>query len=180
MKLLPIILCLAVTGCSSWRFSLIPMPTPVQESPLNAAVEDRARPERSIDELLVSRLGKCQQSEPQRDALIAAYVNGGSEQSTGEFDERKLDAMLVALCQPASNPQLLNQLLADLTSTGAWPEDYAALFDLLIAAQQAYSRMEKAYNELKVEHENTIQGLSEIEADLELQNSALQNRKRDL
>jgi hypothetical protein len=71
---------------------------------------------------------------------------------------------------------VLNQLLADLTAEGTWPEEYAAFFDLMIAGQRAYASvekvyvdLEKAYGDLKHEHEKTIQGLSEIEAQIEMQ-----------
>lgn len=123
-------------------------------------------PRRSMDELLVQRLSLCGEAEEDRtsamrDLDITAHEENG-------VDELTLNRLLLASCSPAESPGVLNQLLADLTTAGTWPEEYAAFFDLLITGQRAYAAVEKVYLELKTEHEKTIQGLSEIEAQIEL------------
>lgn len=135
------------------------------------AVETRdgvLQPERTIHQLLVERLALCSSPEAEQET----YLNRMSERESipvNGVDEEKLNALLLASCKPARTPGVLNQLLADLTVSGTWPEEYAAFFDLLIAGQRAYATVEKVYLDLKTEHEKTIQGLSEIEAQIELQ-----------
>lgn len=140
---------------------------------LPAAQPEEARdgllqPKRSVHQLLVERLSLC--SDPAIDQeTYLNQVNARATAPANGVDEEKLDALLLASCKPARTPGVLNQLLADLTASGTWPEEYAAFFDLLIAGQRAYATVEKVYLDLKEEHEKTIQGLSEIEAQIELQ-----------
>lgn len=117
---------------------------------------DALWPERSVGQLLLDRQVLCQ-ADP------APPAPGG------KGIEAQLDALLLATCRPDATPGLLNQLIADLSKAGTWPAEYAGFFDLLLAGQKAYGLVEKMYNDLKVEHEETIRGLGEIEADLELQ-----------
>jgi len=124
------------------------------------------QPKRSVHQLLVERLALC--SGPDQEAYLN-QVNARATSPANGVDEEKLNALLLASCKPARTPGVLNQLLADLTASGTWPEEYAAFFDLLIAGQRAYATVEKVYLDLKEEHEKTIQGLSEIEAQIELQ-----------
>lgn len=142
-----------------------PLVAPLSESSEQAG-DDILNPRRGVDQLLLQRLTVCNQPEEQRQAamkrfeVVAHEVNG--------VDEKRLNQLLLASCDPAVSPGILNQLLADLTTAGTWPEEYAAFFDLLISGQRAYAAVEKVYLELKSEHEKTIQGLSEIEAQIEM------------
>jgi len=133
------------------------------------------QPKRSVNQLLIERLALCNASQEEQDAYMKQNL-ASSDVKAGSVDENKLNALLLASCKPARTPGVLNQLLADLTAAGTWPEEYAAFFDLLIAGQRAYASvekvyvdLEKAYGDLKQVHEKTIQGLSEIEAQIELQ-----------
>lgn len=134
--------------------------------------EGQLRPRRKIDELLVQRLDICGVPLEQR-ATVVSSLNVAPVEVDG-VDEDLLNQLLVASCSPATTPGVLNQLLADLTSAGTWPEAYAAFFDLLISGQRAYAAVEKVYLDLKQEHEKTIQGLSEIETQIEKQNATVQ------
>lgn len=134
-----------------------------QGSPLR---EDILNPRRSVDQLLLQRLTLCNQPEEQRHATLDGFDVTAHE--VNGVDEKRLSQLLLASCDPAVSPGVLNQLLADLTTAGTWPEEYAAFFDLLITGQRAYAAVEKVYLELKSEHEKTIQGLSEIEAQIEM------------
>lgn len=164
MKNWILLLSMLAGGCSTSVMLRNPL-APVD--PIEAR-EGVLQPERSIHQLLVERLALC--SSP--DAEQEAYLNRISEREptpVNGVNEEKLNALLLASCKPARTPGVLNQLLADLTASGTWPEEYAAFFDLLIAGQRAYATVEKVYLDLKTEHEKTIQGLSEIEAQIELQ-----------
>lgn len=146
---------------------------------LPASVETREgmlQPQRSVTQLLTERLALCSAPTDEQDALLARNLKAKDEPPASGVDEEKLNALLLASCKPARTPGVLNQLLAELTAAGTWPEEYAAFFDLLISGQRAYASvekvyvdLEKAYADLKHEHEKTIQGLSEIEAQIELQ-----------
>lgn len=135
---------------------------------------DVLRPRRSIDELLVQRLAICNEAEGQREAFLATInvASNTADNSHPGVDEALLNQLLMASCSPAKKPGVLNQLLADLTSAGTWPEEYAAFFDLMISGQRAYAAVEKVYLDLKQEHEKTIQGLSEIESQIDKHSTA--------
>ena len=153
-------------GCSTSVIFHPPFAAP------EVAVEARdgvLQPRRSIEDLLIERLTLCNDPPEELDAYLSPIIARTTVADEGTVDEEKLDALLLASCKPARTPGMLNQLLADLTTAGTWPEEYAAFFYLLIAGQRAYASVEKIYLDLKSEHEKTIQGLSEIEAQIELQ-----------
>lgn len=129
-------------------------------------------PKRTIGELLVDRLEMCASSELIKSDLTldASHSDNAAGLDVEFVDEAQLNILLLASCQPAKTPEVLNQLLANLTNSGTWPEEYAAFFDMLITGQRAYASVERVYEELKAEHEKTIQGLSEIETQIESQN----------
>lgn len=156
------------SGCVAWPYPLqrpSPVAPVVEEVPVrDHSGSDFLVPKRSVDELLVARLDLCQHP---------AKAASQAEQPAPAADiEAKLDALLLASCRPEATPGLLSQLIADLTKAGTWPKEYAGFFDLLLANQKAYAVVEKMYTDLKTEHEATIQGLGEIEADIELQTKA--------
>ena len=168
------ILCAALfsSGCAT-------VFTSFERTSSSAPVEVREgmlQPQRSVTQLLTERLALCGAPTEEQDALLAQNLKPKEEPPANGVDEEKLNALLLASCKPARTPGVLNQLLAELTAAGTWPEEYAAFFDLLISGQRAYASvekvyvdLEKAYVDLKHEHEKTIQGLSEIEAQIELQ-----------
>lgn len=178
MKKWLLILIIACTGCSVSLPSLhhgresSPPDLSPSEAPLGEMPSSVLRPQRTVSELLLQRLVMCDEPESARQARLADYPSVGQAKPivSGTVDEARLNALLVASCEPASTPGILNQLMADLTGAGTWPEEYAALFDLLISGQRAYAAVEKVYWELKQEHDKTIQGLSEIETQIEQQN----------
>jgi hypothetical protein len=166
MKNWILLLSLLAGGCSTSAIFQKPLST----VPRVVERDGVLQPQRSIHELLVERLALCSNPPADQEAylnqvVVRAPISAGSS----GVDEEKLNALLLASCKPARTPGVLNQLLADLTASGTWPEEYAAFFDLLIAGQRAYATVEKVYLDLKEEHEKTIQGLSEIEAQIELQ-----------
>lgn len=167
MKNWMLLLSLLAGGCSTQ--AILPKRFPAAPPPV-AAREGVLQPQRTIHELLVERLALCSNPPADQEAYLnQVVVRGPVRSGSAGVDEEKLNALLLASCKPARTPGVLNQLLADLTASGTWPEEYAAFFDLLIAGQRAYATVEKVYLDLKEEHEKTIQGLSEIEAQIELQ-----------
>lgn len=168
-------------GCAHWSFPLaLPGAKPDKVDmrvPIPAENGEVLKPQRTVSELMLQRLALCQDPDVTQRVSSASVESLGAV-AEGQADEARLTALLKASCQPAKTPGVFNQLLADLTGAGTWPAEYAAFFELLIANQRAYALVEKLYLELKDEHERvvldyqqTIQGLSEIEADIEFHNS---------
>lgn len=164
-----------ILGCSGCSSTLLPF-KPSAATPIYEVDDGRMlQPQRSVSELLNLRLRLCGARPELREALIEDQPVLARE-SGNPVDEKRLNALLLASCEPARTPGVLNQLLAQLTAEGIWPEEYAALFDLLIAGQKAYATVEKVYQELEAsyaalqeEHEQTILGLGEIETQIEEQ-----------
>lgn len=173
MKIWLLITILSCSGCAA---IMLPLKQSVQTTPVYEVNDGQLlQPQRSVRELLNLRLRVC--NEPLETREAPAYVvPSGVTESDHSVDEQKLNALLLASCEPARTPGVLNQLLAELTAEGTWPEEYAALFDLLIAGQKAYATVERIYQELEAEHaalreehEQTILGLGEIETQIEEQ-----------
>jgi hypothetical protein len=162
-------------GCSTSFLTFEPLQA-LQEPKAVEVREGVLQPQRSVNQLLLERLAVCNTPPEEQDAVLNKLLTTDQKPPANGVDENKLDALMLASCRPARTPGVLNQLLADLTAEGTWPEEYAAFFDLMIAGQRAYASvekvyvdLEKAYGDLKHEHEKTIQGLSEIEAQIEMQ-----------
>ena len=112
--------------------------TSFEHAPSPAVVEVREgmlQPQRNVNQLLTERLALCNIPMEEQDALLAQNLKGSGDSPPYGVDEQKLDALLLASCKPARTPGVLNQLLAELTAAGTWPEEYAAFFDLLISGQ---------------------------------------------
>lgn len=172
MKLFVLIVLLSSSACS---LNLLPFKRSASIPVYEASEGELLQPQRSVAQLLSLRLRICSAPASSRAAELEAQL---PESAANEHpvDEQKLNALLLASCEPARTPGVLNQLLAQLTAAGTWPEEYAAFFDLLIAAQKAYASVEKVYLELEAEHqalqeehERTILGLGEIESQIEAQ-----------
>lgn len=131
--------------------------------------DDLVRPLRTVGELLAERLVLCENAETK--AADASEL------------EAQLNDLMRASCRPEATPGALNRMIAQLAKLGTWPADYAGLFDLLIANQKAYALVDRLYTDLQVSHrklqrshrnlkrshERTIEGLGDIEADIEEQ-----------
>ncbi len=172
MKYWIVVAALLAGGCSTSFLTFDP-PHALKKVEVREGV---LQPQRSVNQLLLERLAVCNTAPEEQDAALNKLLTANQERPANGVDESKLDALMLASCRPARTPGVLNQLLADLTAEGTWPEEYAAFFDLMIAGQRAYASvekvyvdLEKAYGDLKHEHEKTIQGLSEIEAQIEMQ-----------
>src|SRR5690606_23720056 len=126
--------------------------------------EGQLQLQRSVTEWLSQRHASCTGLETATEAMVPVATI-----TSAQSIEEQLDVLLISSCRPASTPGILSEALHSLSRAGSWPEEYLALFDMLNSSQKAYSAVEKLYRELKMEHEKTIQGLSEIEDDIEAQ-----------
>lgn len=161
--------------CGGCAWNLLPFKQSASIPIYEVNEGDMLQPQRSVAQLLNLRLRACNAPAEVR-AVVFEGQPVADEDREHPVDEQKLNELLLASCEPARTPGVLNQLLAQLTAAGTWPEEYAALFDLLIAGQKAYASVEKVYLDLEAqytslqdEHERTILGLGEIESQIEAQ-----------
>lgn len=138
-------------------------PVIIEEAP-PAQPADLIRPRRTAAELLSIRPGLCERA-----------WEVPAKPPRGDI-EAELNTLMLASCRPEAAPGLINHLLASLTQAGTWPADYAGLFDLILAHQKAYAVMERLYTDLRQTHQQlqqahtkTIEGLGQIEVDIEQQ-----------
>src|SRR5690606_38805653 len=82
----------------------------------------------------------------------------------------QLKALMLASCKPARTPGLLNNFLNSVEQYDHWPPEYSGLFALLRSEQQAYALLEEKYRELQTLHQETIDGIGNIEQSLENEN----------
>lgn len=170
-----LIIMMVVLGCSGCSTNFLPLTRSASTPIFEVSDGELLQPHRSVGELLNLRLQLCNRPADERASFLESQPEPVAEREN-PVDEQKLNALLLASCEPARTPGVLNQLLAELTAEGTWPEEYAALFDLLISGQKAYASVEKIYLELEAEHaalqeehERTILGLGEIESQIEQQ-----------
>lgn len=76
-------------------------------------------------------------------------------------------ALMLASCEPQQTPGAMSEMLAAADSVGGWPEEHEALIDLLRAEREAYMVLNNEYRELLQQHEKTIQGIKNIEAEID-------------
>ncbi len=132
-------------------------------------------PERSISELMLDRLRYCAVQSPLNSPVTHARDGEASIPPINADSplESRLNRLLLASCEPSGSKEELNQMLLELTAEGVWPAEYAAFFDMLLTGQRAYAAVEKLYENMKEEHRKTIEGLSNIETQIELQQQGL-------
>jgi hypothetical protein len=127
----------------------------------------------SVADWLMQRKSVCQQNYEAIDAELEHY----QENFAGDFSINgqtgtvqvysRLKALMLASCNPARTPGLLNNFLSTITRYTDWPPEYTALFDLLESEYQAYALLEEKYRELETRHQKTIDGIGNIEKSLE-------------
>lgn len=127
-----------------------------------------------VADWLVQRRTVCDQSNSAIDAQLARYRESLKSLPSGEnagvvHAYSQLQALMLASCNPARTPGLLSTFLNSITRYGDWPPEYSALFDLLESEYQAYSLLEEKYQELESRHQRTIDGIGNIERNLESQ-----------
>jgi hypothetical protein len=97
--------------------------------------------------------------------------------------EHKLTGLLLASCNPARTPGVLSEMLAVVTEDD-WPVEHMAFFDVVLSSHRAYvlldnrhravqeenaklrdqvDALKEEYEALRLEHEKTIKGISDIE-----------------
>jgi hypothetical protein len=111
-------------------------------------------PSRNLKTLLLNRQTLCDAPADQIDAQLDQLTRTPTHAE--DFHEDRLDALLLASCQPARTPGLLKQLLAEHQNQPGWPSDYLALFDLLNAQVKAYATLDALYQDLKISHQDLI------------------------
>lgn len=78
-----------------------------------------------------------------------------------------LQKLALASCQPELTPGLLRQALNAVASTGALVEEQRQLIALITALDRSSRLLETRNEQLKAELERTINGIRDIEADID-------------
>ncbi|MFA5495864.1 MAG: hypothetical protein WC247_13910 [Porticoccaceae bacterium] len=103
----------------------------------------------------------------QRARLMETALEAGSDR------DHKLQRVLLASCHPEHTPGLLREALNDLGDDRHWSDGERALVALLRDHARSYRLLEEKNSDLAAQLEATINGIREIEADM---NSLTPNR----
>lgn len=164
MRALPI-LCLftaVLQGCHSGTAGSR-APTVVAPQPL--ALEEGCPPpaESSVEQWLRERHTLCALSTEQKKARFQRL-----EQRRGDHTLRDhLQKLALASCQPELTPGLLRQALSDTVNIAALAQDQRELVALISALDQSARILEVRNEQLKADLERTINGIRDIEADID-------------
>lgn len=119
--------------------------------------------ESAVERWLRERHTVCQLSTDERKAKLQRI-----EQIQGErtlIDD--LHKLALASCQPELTPGLLREALNAVTSTEALAEEQRQLIALIAALDRSTRLLETRNEKLKAELERTINGIRDIEADID-------------
>lgn len=132
-----------------------------------------------VAQLLSARQVLCRLPARERDSRLRLYRRFFVEK---EGDEKRLQretgaavsrqthlfyALMLASCEPQRTPGAMVEMLAVAETASGWPEEHEALIDLLKAEREAYSLLNTEYRDLRRQHEKTIQGIKNIEAEID-------------
>lgn len=172
-----VVLPLSISACSfvsmvrTERLVKVPM-VPVVEREVRQALAP-------VAQLLAARQVLCRLPAEERDKRLHSYRRFFIEKKD---DEARLQretgsavsqqthlfyALMLASCEPQRTPGAMAEMLAVADSAGSWPEEHEALIDLLSVEREAYTALANDYRELLQQHENTIQGIKNIEAEID-------------
>lgn len=128
------------------------------------ADEARARStESAVDRWLRERYAECQLSTEERKAKLQRLEQIQGERTLSD-DLKKL---ALASCQPELTPGLLREALNAVASTEALAEEQRQLIALIAALDRSSRLLETRNEQLKAELERTINGIRDIEADID-------------
>lgn len=151
-----------VQGCQSG--------TPVQQisdevvPPSMIADEACARAtESAVDQWLRERYAVCQLSTDERKASLQ-HLDQVQRERTLSDDLQKL---ALASCQPELTPGLLREALSAVAGTEVPAEEWRQLIALIAALDRSSRILETRNEQLKAELERTINGIRDIETDID-------------
>lgn len=153
-----------VQGCHSGASGqqipgeLVPRATGADESCARSMAGESA-----VDRWLRERAAVCQLSTEEQKAELQRIeqIQGGRTLSDD------LQKLALASCQPELTPGLLRQALNAVAGTEALAEEQRLLIDLIAALDRSSRLLETRNEQLKAELERTINGIRDIEADID-------------
>ncbi len=119
--------------------------------------------ESAVDRWLRERHAECQLSTEQRKAKLQRLEQIQGERTLSD-DLKKL---ALASCEPELTPGLLREALNAVASTEALAEEQRQLIALMAALDRSSRLLETRNEQLKAELERTINGIRDIEADID-------------
>ncbi len=153
------------------RLVKVPVEPEIKNEPEDAMV--------SVAQLLTVRQILCRLPEDEQANRLQLYRQVFVEKEVDESTLRRetgtavpsevhlLYALMLATCDPQRTPGVVSEMLSEVDAVGKWPEEHEALIDLLMAEQNAYLVLNNRYEELLEQHEKTIQGIKNIEAEID-------------
>lgn len=117
----------------------------------------------SIDHWLHKRHNLCLLPAIDQRARYQALV----ENNESSDKENKIERLLITTCNPDMTPGLLRQTLGDLMYDNSWSESEIYLLELIRDFDRSAQLLEQENRRLAKELESTIQGIRDIEADID-------------
>ncbi len=156
----------AVAGClllSACKTSEVPRSPPLPEQEQQRESRQSGAlvtlPSRA-EWLLLKRDNLCERSPEERRALY--------EELAGSRDDNSAEhRVLLASCRPEQTPGLLREALSALPENEEWTAAERALFRLLEDHARSYRILEDKNRELESQLKTTIEGIREIETDMD-------------
>lgn len=144
----------------------------VEEAEDKEEDEMRAELYPALADWLLHRQGACKQSPDAIDAQLQEHRRALAK--TPQADDQiliqsRLQVLMLASCDFDRTGGLFRELLRRSGSQPNTPADYLALFELLSIQSDAYAALERRYAELEARHQETIEGIGDIESILEPQ-----------
>lgn len=119
--------------------------------------------ESAVDRWLRERSTVCQLSTEEQKAKLQHIEQTQGERTLSD----DLQKLALASCQPELTPGLLRQALNAVASTGALVEEQRQLIALIAALDRSSRLLETRNEQLKAELERTINGIRDIETDID-------------
>lgn len=157
------ILCLcgiALGGCHAGTASS-PSPSATAQITLEKPCPPSIDP--AVDQWLRERRELCELSVEQRKAQFQRIESRRAHHSLRDH----LQKLALASCQPELTPGLLRQALSDAENASTLAPEQRELLALISALDQSTRILETRNEQLKTELEKTINGIRDIEADMD-------------
>lgn len=116
----------------------------------------------AVDDWLLRRQKLCQLPEIERRARLKLY---GDDRSQNEA--RRMKRLMLTSCAPDQTPGQMFEALAALPDNPSWPPAQKALIEMVRDYAQSYRVLEQQKRDLEQKLEDTINGIQQIEAEID-------------
>lgn len=161
MKTLSTCFCLAVaslllTGCQSL---LEDSAIHEEAAPVSISVQPAPESPSALDKWLLTRQRLCTMPSDEQRIQLQALATVRGEQS--------IERVFLASCNPEQTPGLLREALSNLDPQDDWSSGQYALLAMIQDHARSYRILEEKNTQLAKQLETTINGIREIETDMD-------------